>query len=203
MELTVSANHKQYLHTNGNRSRVIIFFIPETSHNVPAFKYKKLDIKLWRCDSIRCPVLQPTGHSPWSITWEELYRGAQQRRVSFASYIPEDIIRTNFRNIVILISSDDRQSPKYYEGFEVLRTVVMKSSVSWDAMPCSPLRVNRHFGGTCHLHLQGRSISQRWWRHVAPKPRLTSNELQAVISKKIELFKIILLNNVHITVNRR
>jgi hypothetical protein len=36
----------------------------------------------------------------------------------------------------------------------------MKSSVSWGITPCRPLRVNRRFGGTCRLHIQGRRISQ-------------------------------------------
>jgi hypothetical protein len=31
-------------------------------------------------------------------------------------------------------------------GSEVLTGVVMKSSVLWDTMPCSPLKINRHFG---------------------------------------------------------
>jgi hypothetical protein len=39
---------------------------------------------------------------------------------------------------------------------EVLTTVVMKSSNFWDIMPCSPLKVNRYFGGTFLLH------PQRW-----------------------------------------
>jgi hypothetical protein len=34
----------------------------------------------------------------------------------------------------------------------------MKSTPFWDIMPCSPLKVNRSFGGTHHLHLQGRRI---------------------------------------------
>jgi hypothetical protein len=29
----------------------------------------------------------------------------------------------------------------------------------WYIKQCSPLKVNRRFGGTCHIHLQGRSIS--------------------------------------------
>jgi hypothetical protein len=45
-------------------------------------------------------------------------------------------------------------------GFEVLTAVVMKSKIFWDITPCSPLKFNRHFGGTCRLHLQGRRISQ-------------------------------------------
>jgi hypothetical protein len=36
----------------------------------------------------------------------------------------------------------------------------MKSSIFWDITPCIPLKVNRHFGGTCHLHLQGRRKNQ-------------------------------------------
>jgi hypothetical protein len=35
----------------------------------------------------------------------------------------------------------------------------MKSSIVWDIMPCSTLKVNRRFGGKCRLHLQGRKIS--------------------------------------------
>jgi hypothetical protein len=41
-------------------------------------------------------------------------------------------------------------------GFEVLTAVVMNSTIFWDIMPCSPLSVNRRFGGTYYLHLQGR-----------------------------------------------
>jgi hypothetical protein len=36
----------------------------------------------------------------------------------------------------------------------------MKISTFWDIILCSPLKVNRRFGGTCRLHLQGRRISQ-------------------------------------------
>jgi hypothetical protein len=39
--------------------------------------------------------------------------------------------------------------------FKVLTAVVMKSSVFWDIMPCSPLKVNRRFGRTYPLNLQG------------------------------------------------
>jgi hypothetical protein len=34
------------------------------------------------------------------------------------------------------------------------------SSIYWDITPCSPRRVNRRFGGTCHLNLHGRRISK-------------------------------------------
>jgi hypothetical protein len=45
-------------------------------------------------------------------------------------------------------------------GFEILTAVVMKSTLLWDTTPCSPMKVNRRFGGTCRLHLQGRIVSQ-------------------------------------------
>jgi ferredoxin-thioredoxin reductase catalytic subunit len=89
--------------------------------------------------------------------------------------------------------------------------VVMKSSIFWDITPCSLLKINRRFGGTC-LHLQGRRISharnqresrwqiscwflaslilrpRRWVQHVPPKRRLTFNVLHGVTSQKMHLF---------------
>jgi hypothetical protein len=43
---------------------------------------------------------------------------------------------------------------------EVTTTVVMKSSIFRNIRSCSPLKVNRRFGRTHRLHLQGRKISQ-------------------------------------------
>jgi hypothetical protein len=40
-------------------------------------------------------------------------------------------------------------------GFEVLTVVIMKSIIFWDITPYSTLSVNRCFGGTYRLHLQG------------------------------------------------
>jgi hypothetical protein len=57
-----------------------------------------------------------------------------------------------------------------YVGFDVLTAVVMKSTIFRDITPCSPLSVNRRFGGTYRLHLQGRP-----WLH-------------GVISQKMVLF---------------
>jgi hypothetical protein len=45
-------------------------------------------------------------------------------------------------------------------GLEVLVVLVMKSAIFWDITPCSPLKVNRRFGGTYDLHHQGRKISR-------------------------------------------
>jgi hypothetical protein len=45
-------------------------------------------------------------------------------------------------------------------GFEVLRAVVMKSTIFWDITPCSPLKLKQRFGGTYRLYHQGRRISR-------------------------------------------
>jgi hypothetical protein len=49
---------------------------------------------------------------------------------------------------------------KHLVKVKVLTAVVTKSSVFGDITLCSPLKVSRHFGGTCRLRLQGRRISQ-------------------------------------------
>jgi hypothetical protein len=48
---------------------------------------------------------------------------------------------------------------------------LMKSAILWDIPPCSPLSVNRRFGGTYRLHLQDRIISQEK-NHVTQKNEL-------------------------------
>jgi hypothetical protein len=45
--------------------------------------------------------------------------------------------------------------------------VVTKSYILWNITPCCPLKVNRRFGGRCHLHLYGRRISQTRKQHNA------------------------------------
>jgi hypothetical protein len=58
---------------------------------------------------------------------------------------------------VLLASPQNSPRNKHdYEGFEVFIAVVMKSIIFWDMTPCSPLSVNRRFGGTYRLFLQGR-----------------------------------------------
>jgi hypothetical protein len=45
-------------------------------------------------------------------------------------------------------------------AFEVLIAVVVNSIIFWDITPCSPLDVNRRFGGTYRLKLQVGRISR-------------------------------------------
>jgi hypothetical protein len=45
------------------------------------------------------------------------------------------------------------------------QAVVMKSSISWDITPCSTMKLNCRFAGTCRLHLQDRKTSQSRKQH--------------------------------------
>jgi hypothetical protein len=63
---------------------------------------------------------------------------------------------------------------KRYNNF-IVHTRIIKSIIFWDITPWSPLKVNRHFGGTCCLHLQGWRISQeRNQREAGSKENLLS-----------------------------
>jgi hypothetical protein len=53
--------------------------------------------------------------------------------------------------------------------------VVVKSIIFWDITPCSPLSVNRRFGGTYRLHLQGRRSSARNQQANRYQIRITLN----------------------------
>jgi hypothetical protein len=49
---------------------------------------------------------------------------------------------------------------EHYVRFEAFTAVTMKNVVFWDVELCRSC-VNRHFGGTYRLHLQGRKIRER------------------------------------------
>jgi hypothetical protein len=76
-------------------------------------------------------------------------------------------------------------------GFEVLTSVIMKSTIFWDITPYSPLKINRSLGETYYLHLQGQRIRQtrnelesRWQSDPC---LLTCSGLHGIISQKVGL----------------
>jgi hypothetical protein len=113
-------------------------------------------------------------------------------------------------------------NPMQSVGFEVPTAVVMKSYIFCDITSCSPLKVNRRFGGACCLHLQGRRISearnQVYLLHSSCLFGLffdpedgdnmllryfvwLSNGLHSVISQKIEFYFLPLqINNINVPV---
>jgi hypothetical protein len=64
--------------------------------------------------------------------------------------------------------------------------ICLKSTIFWDITPRSPLKVNRRFGGTYRLHLQGRRITEQ--ETSVEAGRFTFNGLHGGIYQKIELF---------------
>jgi hypothetical protein len=51
----------------------------------------------------------------------------------------------------VMCTSGGCESVIILAGFDVLTAVVMMSSISWDILPCSPLKVSGCFGRTCLL----------------------------------------------------
>jgi hypothetical protein len=78
-----------------------------------------------------------------------------------------------------------------FVGFEVFTVVVMKRIIFWDMTPCSPLSLNRRFGGNrfskpASKHLLNLFLRPwRWRRYVPPKRRLKLNGLHSIISQMI------------------
>jgi hypothetical protein len=70
--------------------------------------------------------------------------------------------------------------------FEVFKAVTMKNAVFWDVAPCRSC-VNRRFGGTYRLHLQGRIIRERetsvsrWLQSPYPRRRHSTCLVQVPI----------------------
>jgi hypothetical protein len=83
----------------------------------------------------------------WSAcTWNDLWCGSlQQKNVSRTCSEQKVETLQNFHKFV---------------RFELLTAVVMDAVIFWDIALCSPY-VNRRFGGTYHLHLQGRKSDER------------------------------------------
>jgi hypothetical protein len=119
-----------------------------------------------------------------------------------------------------IVISYSEWSQKRPVGYEVLTVVVMNSSILWNIMPCSLLKVNRRFRGTWHLQLQGQRINKAINQHdsrallatcfdvgfllgysstlktrgnIPPKCRLSCNGLHGIIYHKIEFLKKLLL----------
>jgi hypothetical protein len=89
-------------------------------------------------------------------------------------------------------------------GFQVLTAAVMKVSVFWYITPSSPSKINRTFGGTCRLRLQGRRLVAllasrfplvsflayffrhwRWRRYVRSKRRWLSTDYTALYPRRL------------------
>jgi hypothetical protein len=59
------------------------------------------------------------------------------------------------------------QNKSFYVGFEVLTVIIKKSSVFWNIVPYSLVKLNWCFKVMCPLHLQSLNISQAGNQHEA------------------------------------
>jgi hypothetical protein len=71
-----------------------------------------------------------------------------------------------------------------FDDWELLK----KSYFSWNIRPCSPLKVNRHFGGKYGLHLQSRRISQERNHYEAVSLSVDFQLITRRYTQKIELY---------------
>jgi hypothetical protein len=63
-------------------------------------------------------------------------------------------------------------SLKFILGKKTVNLIKLMNSALWTITPCSPLNVNRCFGGIYHLHLQDLRISQARNQNVAGSKQL-------------------------------
>jgi hypothetical protein len=86
----------------------------------------------------------------------------------------------------------------FHAGIEVLTAVDMKNSIIWDIKSCIPLKVNRRFGGTLSLHLQGRHTRQeRNLREEGSKQTLTMKLEVTTTEICLVSFDLIILSILH------
>jgi hypothetical protein len=57
-----------------------------------------------------------------------------------------------YRDRHAAIRTYDREPAYPYKSLEIGKKII-KSSIFWDITPCSPLKINRCFGGTYSVHL--------------------------------------------------
>jgi hypothetical protein len=80
------------------------------------------------------------------------------------------LIRSSVIPRAVLTAVVKRDISRFVGRSSVVYTESVKSTISWDITPCSPLKVNRRFGWTYRLNFQGRKISrlinqfERWWQ---------------------------------------
>jgi hypothetical protein len=150
-----------------------------------------------RWDGLRCHDIHTKFHKDW-FRHSKIDRADTQTQTSWWSHEPFFFQNHKISVPILLVSyrGPNTGYPKVSRNF------------FWNIMRCSLLKVNRRFGGTYRLHLQGRKIS--WARNqratyfhadfllllffnpeyaddISSKRRLTFRRLHGIISQKIVL----------------
>jgi hypothetical protein len=131
-----------HLHTNLGRNTRLAGTWPATLTAYALcvhFPYKIGRIRLAATVVMAVAVL--VRHCPYSKQWCDLYPNAVFHR-------PDILPLFHIRHIDSpLFAGVKVLNGKIFVGCEVLTALIMKSSVFWDIMPCTPLKVNWLFGG--------------------------------------------------------
>jgi hypothetical protein len=102
----------------------------------------------------------------WSLSWARVIQSTPSHPISLRSILilsthlrlglPSGLLPSGFPSNILfafLFSPTRSQTTTciFLVGFQVLTAVIMKSSIVWDIMSCSPLKANRSFRGICYL----------------------------------------------------
>jgi hypothetical protein len=87
------------------------------------------------------------------------FKGALRHHCFTSNHKLKEAVYTWLPTVENVFSNDIYTLVQYYLDFLHKFVYNMKSTIFWDITPCSSWKVNRRFGGTHRLHLQGRRIS--------------------------------------------
>jgi hypothetical protein len=71
------------------------------------------------------------------------------------------------------------QNIHHFVGYDALTAVVIKSTVVWHITPCTPLEVNRRFGGTYRFNLQG-GISRARYQGASKRQAYSTLKMEVI-----------------------
>jgi hypothetical protein len=138
--------------------------------------------------------------------WGEVWRTVPEW-TSLASVLCFNTQNLQYFRITSWSKLDHSKETLIYIGFEVLTTVIMRTTIFWNMTPCSPLKSidfsKEHIASIFRIEeykpnkkREWKQVASRatiwplrWSRYVRPKRRLIFNWLHGVISQKIVLFK--------------
>jgi hypothetical protein len=133
----------------------------------------------------------------WTLFWARYIQSTSFHPIPLRS-----IQNMRFKSIIYLLTAHciqptltwDLVNKLYICKIEVFTAVTMKNAIFWDVVPCRSC-VNRRFGGTYRLHLQGRKTCEqgtsvsRWLQAEPPvkNTQLYNNRKRGRVEGSVEM----------------
>jgi hypothetical protein len=130
-----------------------LWFLSYLIAHVPDLYYSACDYLSFHIWYIQTSVQHIDNPGPQKVSAHKIY--VHSSDIYKSSKISSSRISTVSHGGVIFLSAILTNA-----RFEVFTAVIMKNAVFWDVAACTSC-VNRRFGGTYRLHLQGRKIRER------------------------------------------